>query len=106
MRVPEYSAASTTSTPIDIPLRIRLRMGKFCGARESSERKLGNQRAAQGKNLFGKARVFLRVNHIDTSAKHRDCLAFGGDRSAMASGIDTARHTADDHETLRSEIAG
>src|ERR1700675_3804632 len=32
MRVPLYSAASTTSTPADIPLIIRLRMGKFCGA--------------------------------------------------------------------------
>jgi|HubBroStandDraft_6_1064221.scaffolds.fasta_scaffold483432_2 hypothetical protein len=32
MRVPLYSAASTTSTPADMPLMIRLRMGKFCGA--------------------------------------------------------------------------
>src|SRR5712691_5219073 len=32
MRVPLYSAASTTSTPADMPLIIRLRMGKFCGA--------------------------------------------------------------------------
>jgi hypothetical protein len=32
MRVPLYSAASTTSTPSDIPLMMRLRMGKFCGA--------------------------------------------------------------------------
>src|SRR6267143_906671 len=32
MRVPLYSAASTTSTPTDMPLMIRLRMGKFCGA--------------------------------------------------------------------------
>src|ERR1700691_17115 len=32
MRVPEYSAASTTSTPTDIPLKIRLRIGKFGGA--------------------------------------------------------------------------
>src|SRR5207302_9287752 len=32
IRVPLYSAASTTSTPIDRPLIIRLRMGKFCGA--------------------------------------------------------------------------
>src|SRR5207302_8647637 len=32
MRVPEYSAASTTSTAIDMPLMIRLRIGKFCGA--------------------------------------------------------------------------
>jgi hypothetical protein len=32
MRVREYSAASTTKTPTDMPLNIRLRMGKFCGA--------------------------------------------------------------------------
>ena len=32
MRVPLYSAASTTSTPIDIPLMILFRIGKFCGA--------------------------------------------------------------------------
>ena len=32
MRVPLYSAASTTRTPKEIPLVIRLRMGKFCGA--------------------------------------------------------------------------
>ena len=32
MRVPLYSAASTTSTPIDIPLMMRLRIGKFWGA--------------------------------------------------------------------------
>ena len=31
MRVPLYSAASTTRTPADIPLMMRLRMGKFCG---------------------------------------------------------------------------
>src|SRR5208337_3289173 len=30
--VPLYSAASTTSTPSEIPLMMRLRMGKFCGA--------------------------------------------------------------------------
>src|ERR1700738_1868252 len=30
--VPLYSAASTTSTPADVPLMIRLRMGEFCGA--------------------------------------------------------------------------
>ena len=28
---PEYSAASTTTTPKDIPAMIRFRMGKFCG---------------------------------------------------------------------------
>ena len=32
IRVLLYSAASTTSTPKDIPLMIRLRIGKFCGA--------------------------------------------------------------------------
>src|ERR1700691_1034957 len=31
MRVPLHSAASTTSTPADTPLMIRLRIGKFCG---------------------------------------------------------------------------
>src|SRR5713226_1030918 len=32
MRVPLYSAASTTSTPADMPLMMRFRIGKFCGA--------------------------------------------------------------------------
>lgn len=32
IRVPLYSAASTTKTPIDMPLMMRLRFGKFCGA--------------------------------------------------------------------------
>src|SRR5438876_3779443 len=32
MRVPLYSAASTTRTPMAIPLMMRLRIGKFCGA--------------------------------------------------------------------------
>jgi hypothetical protein len=32
MRVPLYSAASMTNTPTEIPLMMRLRMGKFCGA--------------------------------------------------------------------------
>src|SRR5207302_5704025 len=32
MRVPLYSPASTTRTPMARPLMMRLRMGKFCGA--------------------------------------------------------------------------
>ena len=32
IRVPLYSPASITSTPTLIPLKIRFRMGKFCGA--------------------------------------------------------------------------
>src|SRR5208283_6049073 len=31
-RVPEFSPASTTNTATLIPLRMRLRRGKFCGA--------------------------------------------------------------------------
>src|SRR5258707_783557 len=38
IRVPLYSAASTTSTPPDILLMIRLRMGKFAGAGKAPTR--------------------------------------------------------------------
>jgi hypothetical protein len=58
MRVRQYSAASNTSTPTDMPLRMRLRKGKFCGAAKVPRR--NSERAAQGENLFRQARVSLR----------------------------------------------
>ena len=106
MRVPEYSAASTTSTPTDIPLMMRLRMGKFCGAAKRSHRKFGNQRAAESENLLRQPRVFLGIYHVDASAEYRDGLAFGGDRAAMAGGVHAARHATNNDQALRGQIAG
>ena len=106
MRVPEYSAASTTSTPIDMPLMNAVADGKILRSGKSSHGKFGDQRAAEGKNLLGQPRVFFGIDHIDAGAKYRDGFALGGDRAAMAGGIDAARHAADNDQSLRGQIAG
>jgi len=68
MRVPLYSAASTTSTPADMPLMMRLRMGKFCGA-GGCRPGIGDQCAAEDHNLFGEPRVFFRIHDVDSGAE-------------------------------------
>ena len=65
-----------------------------------------DQRAAEGENLFREPRIFFRIDHVDSGAKDRERLAFGRDRAAMAGGVDAARHTANNDESLRGEIAG
>jgi hypothetical protein len=104
MRVPEYSAASTTSTPTEIPLMMRLRMGKFCGAanvpRGNSEIK-----APPNARICSDKREFSFGYDVDARAKHRDRLAYGGDRTAMAGSVDAARHPTNIDQTLRREVA-
>jgi hypothetical protein len=104
MRVPEYSAASTTSTPADIRLRIRLRIGKFCGAANlPSETPKSGPRSRQES-----ARPDANF-HWDKSRQRRcqipRCFHFGRDRAAMAGGVDSPRHAADNHPSLRCQAA-
>ncbi len=70
MRVPLYSAASTTSTPIDMPLMMRLRIGKFCGAANVPSGNLGDERPAERDDLVREAGVLLWVNNVDSRSEH------------------------------------
>ncbi len=72
---------------------------------KGSQGKLGDQRAAQSKNLLGDSRIFLVIKDIDARAKPRDRLAFGGNRAAMAGGVNPARHATNHGQSLRSEVA-
>jgi hypothetical protein len=60
--------ASTTSTPTEIPLMMRLRMGKFRGAAKVFRGEFRDQGAAQGEHLFGQAGVFLGIDGIHSCA--------------------------------------
>jgi hypothetical protein len=95
MRVPEYSAASTTSSDghaADDPIA----NGKILRGGKGSQGKLRNEDAAESENLFRGSRVFLGIDHVDPGAKYRDGLTFGPlgrDRAAVAGGVDAAGHT-------------
>jgi hypothetical protein len=54
MRVAVYSAASTSRTPTDMPLRIRLRIGKFWGGAEGGACPPWQFRAAANVNVSAK----------------------------------------------------
>jgi hypothetical protein len=68
--------------------------------------KFRDERAAESQNLFREPRIFLGIDHVNAGPKHRDGLAFGGDRTAMAGGVDAARHPTNNDQSLRGKIAG
>ena len=87
MRVPLYSAASTTKTPIEIPLMMRLRMGKFCGAANVFKGNSETTAPPVDKNLIHEPAVLFGINNIHSGPKDCHRLALGRDRSSVASGI-------------------
>jgi hypothetical protein len=72
MRVPLYCAVSTTSTPPDMPLIVRLRMEKVLWSREGSDQQLGDQLATESHDLLGEPRVFLGVHDVNSGAEDGD----------------------------------
>jgi len=64
-----------------------------------------NQRSPERKYLLGKPGVLLRIDYINTRAKHRDGLAFGDDGTAVPSRIHPSSHAADDGQAACGEIA-
>ena len=75
MRVPLNSPASTTRTPRDRPLMMRLRKGKLCGLGPVAEGKFADQGAAQFEDLLGELAVFARIDDIDAGAEDGDGAA-------------------------------
>jgi hypothetical protein len=88
-----------------MPLMMRLRMGKFCGAGEVPT---GNSviSAPPSYNLFGEPRIFFGIHDVDSGAEDGDRLSLGRHRAAMRRSIDTARQTADNHQAASGEVGG
>ena len=105
MRVPLYSAASTTSTPSEIPLIMRLRMGKFCGAAKVPSGNSETSAPPRNQNLLGQPGIFFRIQHVHPGSEHGRGLAFAGYCAAMRGGIDAAGHAAEDDQSPGGEIA-
>jgi len=105
MRLADYSAVSTTRTPIDIPPRMRLRRGKFCGAANAPS---GNSEihAPPRARICSESREFFPgINHIHARAKHGDSFGFCRDRAALAGRFDAPRRAPDHGQPLRRQIA-
>src|SRR5438552_1999009 len=106
MRVPLYSAVSTTRTPKGDFTDDAIGNGKILRAGESAHRKLGNQRSADGEDLIGEPGVFLGINDIRAGVKHRNCFSLGCNRTPMSGSIHSARESTEDHEAPPGELAG
>ena len=104
IRVPEYSAASTTGTPTDMPLNIRLRMGKFCDAANAPMQN-SEMRASPSARICSDKREVSFGQIMSTLSQIPRSFCFGRDRPAMTGSVDAARHAADDHRpcTARSQ---
>ena len=104
--VPLYSAASTTSTPIEMPLMMRLRMGKFCGAAKVF---MGNSeiRAPPRASICSVIRrIFLGINNVHASAENGHRLPFRIDGAAVGCGVDAASQAAENDQSTVGQIAG
>ena len=99
---PLFVSASTTSTPRDIPLTIRLRRGKlsFSGGVPSGY-SLSTARAEF--DLLEQRRIFRRVGDVDAAPQHRDRPPVRGatSRPAVGGGVDSACSSAD-HRNSRA----
>lgn len=92
MRLPLRRAASTTTTPSERPLMIRLRMGKCRGSGKRSGRVFRNEQAplddrpAQSVIFFGVADIGARAEHGDGPARQIEggemCLLVDADGEA------------------------
>ncbi len=103
--MPLYSAASTTSTPIEMPLMMRLRMGKFCGAAKVF---MGNSEisAPPGARICSVIRrVFLGIDNVHAGAEDGHRLAFGVDGAAMRGRVHAAGQAAENDQAAGGEIA-
>jgi len=104
IRVPLYSAASTTKTPIDMPLMMRLRFGKFCGAANVPT---GNSaiRAPPKERICSASHVFSFGYETSTPVPNTATVfPFRRDHSAVCGGVHAASHATDDHQSVRREI--
>jgi len=106
MRVPLYSAASTTKHSHRHAADDAIADRKILRSSEGSQREFGDERASQRDNLLGEARVFLGIRYVDTCAEHGDRLALCVDRAAMRGGVYAAHHAAlNDKSTGARSIA-
>src|ERR1700732_2354914 len=101
MRVPLHSAASTASTPADMPLMIRLRMGKFCGAGKVPT---GNSEiSAPPRATICSASRMFSLGYLMSIPVPRTATVFPLAAMAPRRGIDAARHATDDHRSASGE---
>ena len=105
-RVPLYSAASITSTPTEMPLMMRLRIGKFCGAGNVPRGNSVRIAPPDAKNLVGELAIFLGINLINARAPNRDGGAMSVERSAMGGGIHSPCHATEYDESAGRKVAG
>ncbi len=85
--MPLYSAASTVSTPIEIPLMKRFAKGEVLRRGERVQGKFGDQGAAQGQHLLRDPAVFLGINNVHAGAENRDRLPLGVNGAAMRGSV-------------------
>ena len=77
MRVPLYSPASTTKTPRDRPLMIRLRIGKSRGRQTCRRGNSLTSAPPKREQLVGQLLIFARINNVDAGAENRYRAPFG-----------------------------
>ena len=103
IRLPERSAASTTTTPSDSPAMIRLRRGKVPGLRRGAERRLGDHGAA-----LRRCGAAARRSPAGRACRGRRPPPRRSARSAarlMRGGVDAARQ-AGDHDQRARQVGG
>src|SRR5262245_42034357 len=99
---PERSAASTTTTPSEIPDISRLRPGKVLAARREAERTLADEKTAFGDHLL-QLRVLRRIDYVDAARHYGNHPML--ERAAMRGGVDAAGEPRGDDETFEPEFA-
>ena len=94
MREPERSAASTMTTPTEMPEMMRLRRGKSRARGFPGHRHFADVRAASFDDLVGEGNVLGRVGAVEAAGKHGDGAR--GERRLVRGGVDAARQTGGD----------
>jgi hypothetical protein len=84
---------------------IRLRIGKFCGARKGAHGEFADE-CATLPDLLVDLLILLGINHVDSTAQ--DGHGRSGHRAqgpSMRAGVNPAGQAADDHQSPGSEIS-
>ena len=79
--------------------------GEILRRRKGAERELRDQRSAKSENLLRQPRIFLGIGDVDPCAENGDGLAFCRNRAPVAGGVNPARHSTYDNQSLHRQVA-
>ena len=95
---PERSAASTTTTPSEMPEISRLRRGKSLSARREAGRPLADEQSPLADGAL-QLLVLGRINDVDAAGEHGDGAVF--ERGEMRRRVDAAGKPRGDDEAFK-----